>query len=159
MRCLAVCHTELVVRLVEAVLASSYELDVLVGSPGARRLGSTTLASASPLAMRSVSIPTSADDSPPPAPASSSKTTAARSLRKVIQAIRAAGGTLIWVLGTTPEDAERADALKSSFPEVNSVTLAEFSGPPRCKLDIGPRGRPAAASSSISATCRMPSAC
>ena len=32
MRCLAVCHTELVVRLLEAVLAPAAELDVLVES-------------------------------------------------------------------------------------------------------------------------------
>jgi hypothetical protein len=31
-RCLAVCHTELVVRLLEAVLTPSAELDVLVES-------------------------------------------------------------------------------------------------------------------------------
>ena len=33
MRCLAVCHTELVVRLLDAVLAPYCELDVLVESP------------------------------------------------------------------------------------------------------------------------------
>ena len=53
-----------------------------------------------------------------------------RSLRKVLQAVRAAGGTLIWVLGTTPEDARRADELRQSFPEITSLTLAELTGPP-----------------------------
>ena len=33
MRCLAVCHTELVVRLLEAVLSPGYELEVLVEGP------------------------------------------------------------------------------------------------------------------------------
>ncbi len=32
-RCLAVCHTELVVRLLDAVLTPNYELEVLVESP------------------------------------------------------------------------------------------------------------------------------
>jgi len=36
-RCVAVCHTELVIRLLEAVLAPSAELDVLVESPALAR--------------------------------------------------------------------------------------------------------------------------
>ena len=45
MRCVAVCHTELVVRLLKAVLAPSAELDVLVESPAlARKVEDPTLA-------------------------------------------------------------------------------------------------------------------
>ena len=40
-----------------------------------------------------------------------------RSLRKVLQAMRAAGGTLVWVLGTTPEDAAARRRPQPPFPK------------------------------------------
>jgi nanoRNase/pAp phosphatase (c-di-AMP/oligoRNAs hydrolase) len=127
MRCLAVCHTELVVRLLDAVLSPSYELEVLVEGPAlASRFHETSLNVIVGDAKR-VDTYVRADITP--ATCVIVEDNGRRSLRKVIQAIRAAGGTLIWVLGTTPEDSERADALKSSFPEVNSLTLAELTGP------------------------------
>ncbi len=44
MRCLAVCHTELVIRLLETVLTPSTELDVLVESRAlARKFDATDL--------------------------------------------------------------------------------------------------------------------
>src|SRR5688500_7674334 len=118
MRCLAVCHTELVVRLLDAVLSPGYELDVLVEGPAlASRFDEARFSVAVGDAKR-VDTYVRADITP--ATCVIVEDNGRRSLRKVIQAIRAAGGTLIWVLGTTPEDAERADALKSAFPEVNS---------------------------------------
>jgi nanoRNase/pAp phosphatase (c-di-AMP/oligoRNAs hydrolase) len=132
MRCLAVCHTELVVRLLEATLSANYELDVLVEGPVlASRFHSingkvgfgVTVGDA-----KRVDTYVRADLTP--ATCVIVEDNGRRSLRKVLQAIRAAGGTLIWVLGTTPEDAARADALKSSFPEINSLTLAELTGAP-----------------------------
>jgi nanoRNase/pAp phosphatase (c-di-AMP/oligoRNAs hydrolase) len=101
MRCLAVCHTELVVRLLDAVLTPSAELEVLVESRAlARRFTEAGIGERR------------------------------RSLRNVLQAVRAAGGTLVWVLGTSPEDAERADKFRETFPEITSLTLAELAGPP-----------------------------
>jgi nanoRNase/pAp phosphatase (c-di-AMP/oligoRNAs hydrolase) len=48
----------------------------------------------------------------------------------VLDAVRSAGGTLVYVLGTTPEDLRKADALRADFPEVNTLSLAELVGPP-----------------------------
>jgi nanoRNase/pAp phosphatase (c-di-AMP/oligoRNAs hydrolase) len=116
-----------VVRLLDAVLSPSYELEVLVEGPAlASRFHETSLNVIVGDAKR-VDTYVRADITP--ATCVIVEDNGRRSLRKVIQAIRAAGGTLIWVLGTTPEDSERADALKSSFPEVNSLTLAELTGP------------------------------
>ena len=134
MRCLAVCHTELVVRLLDTVLSPSYELDVLVESPAlASRFHDVSFGLKVGDAKR---VDTYVRADLTPATCVIIEDNGRRSLRKVLQSIRAAGGTLIWVLGTTPEDAARADALKPSFPEVNSLTLAELTGP-ALQLELG----------------------
>jgi hypothetical protein len=134
MRCLAICHTELVVRLLQAVLTPDYELDVLVEGPALASRFHDHRVNVSVGDAKRVDTYVRADLTP--ATCIIVEDNGRRSLRKVIQAIRAAGGTLIWVLGTTPEDAQRADALKSAFPEVNSLTLAELTGPP-LQLELG----------------------
>jgi nanoRNase/pAp phosphatase (c-di-AMP/oligoRNAs hydrolase) len=128
MRALAVCHTELVVRLLEAVLTPTYELDVLFESPPlARRFDHAQFGV-------SVGDPKRIDTfvklDVTPATCVIVEDNGRRSLRKVLHAIRAAGGTLVWVLGTGPEDAQRADELRDQFPEITSLTLAELTGPP-----------------------------
>jgi nanoRNase/pAp phosphatase (c-di-AMP/oligoRNAs hydrolase) len=134
MRCLAVCHTELVVRLLDAVLTPSAELDVLVEGPAlARRFDHPSFGVRVGDAKR---VDTYVKADLTPGTCVIIEDNGRRSLRKVVQAARAAGGTLIWVLGTTPADARRADALKSTFPEINSLTLAELTGPP-LQLELG----------------------
>ncbi len=53
-----------------------------------------------------------------------------RGLRKVLEAVRGAGGTLIYVLGTSQDDVRKAESLRDDFPEVTTLTLAELAGPP-----------------------------
>jgi nanoRNase/pAp phosphatase (c-di-AMP/oligoRNAs hydrolase) len=128
MRCLAVCHTELVVRLLDAVLTPSCELDVLVESPAlARRFDEADFGVSVGDAKR---VDTYVRADVTPGTCVIIEDNGRRGLRKVLQAVRAAGGTLVWVLGTRPEDARRADELRQSFPEVTSLTLAELTGPP-----------------------------
>jgi nanoRNase/pAp phosphatase (c-di-AMP/oligoRNAs hydrolase) len=124
----AVCHTELVVRLLEAVLAPSAELDVLVESRAlARRVENPQLAVSVDEAGRvdsyvklgiSPVTPVFIEDN------------GRRNLRKVIEAVRGAGGTLVYVLGTSLADVRKAEALRDDFPEVTTLTLAELAGPP-----------------------------
>jgi nanoRNase/pAp phosphatase (c-di-AMP/oligoRNAs hydrolase) len=126
MRCLAVCHTELVVRLLDAVLTPSAELDVLVESPTlARRFDEARFGVRVGDPKR---LDTFVKADLTPGTCVIIEDNGRRSLRKVLQAVRAAGGTLVWVLGTTPEDAQRADQLRESFPEITSLTLAELAG-------------------------------
>jgi nanoRNase/pAp phosphatase (c-di-AMP/oligoRNAs hydrolase) len=127
MRCLAVCHTELVVRLLDAVLTPNCELDVLVESPALARRFDDARFGVGVGDPKRVDTYVKADLTP--ATAVIIEDNGRRSLRKLIQAARAAGGTLIWVLGTTPEDAKRADELREDFPEITSLTLAELTGP------------------------------
>jgi nanoRNase/pAp phosphatase (c-di-AMP/oligoRNAs hydrolase) len=122
------------VRLLDAVVTPSYELDVLVESPA---LGGRFHEASFGLTVGDAKrVDTYVRADLTPATCVIVEDNGRRSLRKVLQSIRAAGGTLIWVLGTTPEDAERADALKSVFPEINSLTLAELTGPP-LQLELG----------------------
>jgi nanoRNase/pAp phosphatase (c-di-AMP/oligoRNAs hydrolase) len=116
-----------VVRLLEAVLAPSAELDVLVESralarkvehPGFAvsvdedsRIDSYVKLGISPV------TPIFIEDN------------GRRGLRKVIEAVRGAGGALIYVLGTSLADVRKAEALRGDFPEVTTLTLAELTGP------------------------------
>jgi len=127
-RCVAVCHTELVVRLLKAVLAPSAELDVLVESPAlARKLEDPNLTVSVDEAGRMDSYvklgispvtPVFIEDN------------GRRGLRKVLEAARGAGGTLIYVIGTSVDDVRKAEGLRDDFPEVTTLTLAELIGPP-----------------------------
>lgn len=54
-----------------------------------------------------------------------------KSLRKIIDAIRDAGGSLIYVLGVgTGTAPERAEALKALYPEISYLPMAELFGGP-----------------------------
>ncbi len=125
MRCLAVCQTELVGRLLHAVLSPRLEVEFVVESKAlARRLhdAGATVVAADP---RRVDTFVKADLLP---------TTSViiedarqRSLPKVLDAVRDAGGVLVYLLGTLgPEDDKRAAALRADFPELTNITLAEL---------------------------------
>ena len=128
MRCLAVCHTELVVRLLEAVLTPNAELDVLVES---RALARHFEHSELPV---TVADPTRVDSyvkaGLSPITPVFVEDNGRKGLRKVLEAIRGAGGTLVYVLGTSLADVRRAEELRDDFPEVTTLTLAELTGPP-----------------------------
>jgi nanoRNase/pAp phosphatase (c-di-AMP/oligoRNAs hydrolase) len=114
--------------LLDAVLTPSCELDVLVESPAlARRFDDASFGVSHGDAKR---VDTYVKADLTPATCVIIEDNGRRSLRKVLQAVRAAGGTLVWVLGTTPEDAQRADDLRHDFPEITSLTLAELTGSP-----------------------------
>ncbi len=54
-----------------------------------------------------------------------------KSLRRILEAVRDAGGTLVYVLGVGLSDArKREEALKSQFPELNYLTMSELFGGP-----------------------------
>ena len=125
MRCLAVCQTELVGRLLYAVLSPRVEVEFLVESKElARRLhdAGATVATVDP---KRVDTYVKADLLP---------TTSViiedarqRNLPKVLDAVRDAGGVLVYLLGTLgPEDDKRAAALRADFPELTNITLAEL---------------------------------
>jgi nanoRNase/pAp phosphatase (c-di-AMP/oligoRNAs hydrolase) len=131
MRCLAVCHTELVVRLLDTVLLPSFDVEFLVESrPLARRLHEADLpvTAADP---RRTDTYLRADLSP--STCVIVEDTGRQGQRKVLQAIRDAGGTLVYVLGTGAAgrtNARREDELKAEFPDVTYLSIAELFGGP-----------------------------
>ena len=124
----AVCHTELVVRLLGAILTPQAELDVVVESRSlARKLDEPSLnVSIGDPARVDTYIKAGLVPTMPVVVEDNGRT----GLRKVLEALRDAGGTLVYVLGTSPADVKRAESLREDFPEVTTITLAELTGPP-----------------------------
>ena len=129
MRCLAVCQTDLVIRMLDEILLPSFEVEFLVESKLlSRRLHEAGLnvTAADP---RRTDTYLKADVTP--GTCVIVEDTGRRSLKRVIEAIRDAGGTLIYVLGVGISDFRtREEELKSQFPELNYLALSELFGGP-----------------------------
>ncbi len=129
MRCLAVCQTELVIRMLDESLMPSFEVDFLVESkPLARRLhdAGVAVSTADP---RRTDTYLKADITP--ATCVIVEDSGKRSLRKILEAIRDAGATLVYVLGIgAAEPRKREEELRTVFPEVNYLAIAELFGAP-----------------------------
>jgi len=128
MRCVAVCQTELAVRMLDEILLSSFEIEFLVeNAPLARRLheGGVRIAAGN---LRRTDTYLKADVTPGTCVVVEDT---GRSLKKVLEAIWDAGVTLVYVLGVGAGDArKREEELKSQFPELNYLALSELFGGP-----------------------------
>src|SRR5678809_1614771 len=129
MRCLAVCQTELAIRMLDEILLPSFEVEFLVESkPVARRLHESGL-NVTGADLRRTDTYLKADLTPGTCVVVEDN--GRRSLKKVLEAINDAGGTLVYVLGVgTADSRKREDNLKSQFPEVNYLSLPELFGGP-----------------------------
>ena len=129
MRCLAVCQTDLVIRMLDEILLPSFEVEFLTESKSlARRLHEAGLnvTAADP---RRTDTYLKADLTP--GTCVIIEDTGRRSLKRIIEAVRDAGGTLIYVLGVGISDfRKREEELKSQFPELNYLALSELFGGP-----------------------------
>jgi nanoRNase/pAp phosphatase (c-di-AMP/oligoRNAs hydrolase) len=130
MRCLAVCQDELVIRMLNEILtAPRLEVDFLVES---RALARKLQAAGLPVRagdVRRTDTYLKGDLSPQTCVII--EDTGRRYLPKMIDAIKDAGGVLIYVLGVGTADKDsRAEAIKEQFPDVSYLSLSElFSGP------------------------------
>jgi nanoRNase/pAp phosphatase (c-di-AMP/oligoRNAs hydrolase) len=129
MRCLAVCQTELAIRMLDEILLPSFEVEFLVESkPIARRLhdaGMQVMAGD----LRRTDTYLKADLTPGTCVVVEDN--GRRSLKKVLEAIWDAGGTLVYVLGVgTADSRKREEDLKAQFPELNYLALPELFGGP-----------------------------
>ena len=129
MRCLAVCQTELAIRMLDEILLPSFEVEFLVeNKPLARRLheGGMSVTAGDP---RRTDTYLKADLTPQTCVVV--EDTGKRSLKKILEAIWDAGGTLVYVLGIgAPHTRKREDELKAQFPELNYLALSELFGGP-----------------------------
>jgi nanoRNase/pAp phosphatase (c-di-AMP/oligoRNAs hydrolase) len=127
MRALAICQDELVIRTLEDVLAPGFELEFLVESrPLARRLHEEGL----PVTagdLRRVDTYLKADLSPNTCVIVEDN--GKRNLRKVLAAIRDAGGTLTYVLRAGVKSDREPEDYRDEFPDVTDVELGELLRP------------------------------
>jgi nanoRNase/pAp phosphatase (c-di-AMP/oligoRNAs hydrolase) len=129
MRCLAVCQTELVIRMLDEILLPSFEVEFLVeAKPLARRLHD---AGVNAIAGDPRRTDTYLKADITPGTCIIVEDSGRRSLNKILDAIRDAGGTLVYVLGVGISDFRvREEELKGEYPELNYLALSELFGGP-----------------------------
>ena len=133
MRCLAVCHSELVIRLLAQVLPPSFDVDFVAESrPLAKRLHDAGLAITSGDPTKTDTF-LKADVSP--GTCVLVEDTGKPGLKRILQAVHDAGATLVYVLLTPVANADgtqpkRMDQLKGVFPELATLSVSELMGAP-----------------------------
>src|ERR1041384_1162935 len=129
MRCLAVCQDELVIRMLDEILLPGFEVEFIVETrPLARRLheAGITVTAGDP---RRTETWLKADIGP--STCVIVEDNGRRSLTKILEAVRDAGGTLVYVLGIgAGSSQERADSYKEEFPDVAYLSMSELFGGP-----------------------------
>jgi nanoRNase/pAp phosphatase (c-di-AMP/oligoRNAs hydrolase) len=129
MRCLAVCQTELAIRMLDEILLPSFEMDFLVeNKPLAKRLHDSGLSVTAGDPRRQDTY-IKADLGPSTCVVVEDD--GRHSLRKILEAIFNAGATLVYVLAVgASHSREREEELKAQFPELYYVALPELFGGP-----------------------------
>jgi nanoRNase/pAp phosphatase (c-di-AMP/oligoRNAs hydrolase) len=129
MRCLAVCQDELVIRMLDEILLPGFEVEFIVESRSlARRLHDAGVHITAGDAKRTDTY-LKADLSP--STCIIVEDNGRRSLKRILEAARDAGGTLVYVLGIgTAATARRAEELRADFPEVAYLSMSELFGGP-----------------------------
>ncbi|MCR4374081.1 MAG: DHH family phosphoesterase [Acidobacteria bacterium] len=136
MRALAVCQDELVIRTLHQVLSGTFDIEFLVESrPLARRLVDDQIA-ATVADPKKVDSYLRADLSP--STCVIVEDNGKRGLKRVVTAIRDAGGSLVYILhaGTRVSSQKNHDELNAIVPELMHLDLAELlKGPLNAELD------------------------
>jgi nanoRNase/pAp phosphatase (c-di-AMP/oligoRNAs hydrolase) len=129
MRCLAVCQDELVIRILDEVLQPAFDVEFIVESrPVARRLHDVHIQAIAGDPRRADTF-VKADLGP--GTCVIIEDNARRSLKKILDAVRDAGATLVYVLGTgAAMSAKRADELHADFPDISYLSMSELCGGP-----------------------------
>jgi nanoRNase/pAp phosphatase (c-di-AMP/oligoRNAs hydrolase) len=126
-RALAVCQDELVIRTLHRVLSGTFDIEFLVESrPLARRLVDDGV----PVTVgdpRRIDVYLRADLTPNTCVIL--EDTGKRSLKRVVSAIRDAGGSLLYVLHVNGINRRGHDELRDIMPEVAHLDLAELIAP------------------------------
>ena len=129
MRCLAVCQDELVIRMLDEILLPGFEVEFIVeNKPAARRLHETgvTVFTGDP---RRAETWIKADLGP--STCVIIEDNGRRNPKKILDAVRDAGGTLIYVLGIGAEASDkRAQGFRTEFPDVACLAMSELFGGP-----------------------------
>jgi nanoRNase/pAp phosphatase (c-di-AMP/oligoRNAs hydrolase) len=129
MRCLAVCQDELVIRMLDEILMPGFDVEFIVESrPLARRLhdAGVNVTAGDP---RRTDTFVKADLGP--STCVILEDNGRRSLKKIVEAVRDAGGVLVYVLGVGNDATSgRAEELHTEFPDVSYLSMSELFGGP-----------------------------
>src|SRR4051794_28629891 len=129
MRCLAVCQDELVIRMLDEILLPGFEVEFIIENrPLARRLheAEVTVTVGDP---RRTDTWLKADIGP--STCVIIEDNGKRNPKKLLEAVRDAGGTLVYVLGIGKEaTGKRADEFRLEFPDVTYLAMSELFGGP-----------------------------
>src|SRR5205807_1566212 len=129
MRCLAVCQDELVIRMLDEILLPGFEVEFIVENrPLARRLheAGVKVTAGDP---RRTDTWLKADIGP--STCVIIEDNGKRSPKKILEAVRDAGGTLVYVLGIGAESSgKRAEEYHAEFPDVSYLSMSELFGGP-----------------------------
>ena len=129
MRCLAVCQDELVIRMLDEILLPGFEVEFIVENrPLARRLhdADVTVTAGDP---RRTDTWVKADLGP--STCVIIEDNGRRSPRRILEAVRDAGGALVYVLGVGAGGAaRRAEEVHADFPDVVYLSMSALFGGP-----------------------------
>jgi nanoRNase/pAp phosphatase (c-di-AMP/oligoRNAs hydrolase) len=129
MRCLAVCQDELVIRMLDEILLPGFEVEFIVEKgPLARRLqeAGVTVITGDP---RRTDTWVKADLGP--STCVIIEDNGRRNPKKILEAVRDAGGTLVYVLGIGATSTEkRAEEFHDEFPDIAYLSMSELFGGP-----------------------------
>ena len=129
MRCLAVCQDELVIRMHDEILLPGFEVEFIVENrPLARRLqeGDVAVTVGDP---RRTDTWLKADIGP--GTCIIVEDNGKRSIKKMLEAVRDAGGTLVYVLGIgAASTGKRGEEFHSEFPDVTYLAMSQLFGGP-----------------------------
>jgi nanoRNase/pAp phosphatase (c-di-AMP/oligoRNAs hydrolase) len=129
MRCLAVCQDELVIRMLDEILLPGFEVEFIIENrPLARRLheAGVTVTAGDP---RRTDTYLKADIGP--STCVIVEDNGKRSLKKMLEAVRDAGGALVYILGIgTAATGKRGEEFHVEFPDVAYLSMSELFGGP-----------------------------
>ena len=129
MRCLAVCQDELVIRMLDEILLPGFEVEFIIENrPLARRLheAGVTVTVGDP---RRTDTYLKADIGP--STCVIIEDNGKRNPKKLLQAVRDAGGTLVYVLGIgAAATGKRAEEFHTEFPDAAYLSMSELFGGP-----------------------------
>src|SRR4030088_2846919 len=129
MRCLAVCQDELVIRMLDEILLPGFEVEFIIERKTvARRLhdAGVTVTAGDPRR-----TDTFVKAGLGPGTCVIVEDNGKRSLKKILEAIRDAGGTLVYILGIgAMATSKRAEDFHAEFPDVAYLSMSELFGGP-----------------------------
>src|SRR5215213_5764504 len=129
MRCLAVCQDELVIRMLDEILLPGFQIEFIIEKgPVARRLhdAGIDVITGDP---RHLETWVKADLTP--GTCVIVEDNGRRNPKKILEAVRDAGGTLVYVLGIgTTSTAKREEEFHAAFPDVSYLSMSELFGGP-----------------------------